>query len=587
MDASSNVESATLLGLPDELFETIIQYLGPTDTVALGRTCKHGHKVTSSALIWRRHCIETWKRWDKRHELEEKLALPPRQIDWSQLFMERSRNDREMLHIFNDLLSTQRCRYQRMEQIATRGLDAVDFLADLENNTPDLAADVLARRFFARAVLGQIRRGRALDIWMRLGRGGQVSLEESLSAYDLFVAAEDSLGGDDLSSRLDAAANRIRTSRGPGEFDQLPGRQKALLVAEFLRASGLVGMPNESHYHALQNNFLHTAFTENSSLPLQSAAIYCAVAQRLGIDAEPSNYPQHVYVGIRLPQDQTSDGEGPAQSEDDYMYLDPWRASEEVETDQLHLRLAQMGVPREEHSQYLGPAPVLEMTLRTGRNIMVSVEEARHRASGEPMSVDLEAAWYSMLWVMVLLGDVDDRAAFVRRRQFIPYLVQHFQSHSPEDIHLMSLVPALFEIQREHLVLVEMLRVSRDADVAELIPKPRNATNAGLQYKIGQYFRHKRYGYDGFVIGWDAHCAASSGWISEMRVDDLPRGRGQPFYNIVADDKSTRYVAEENIQILLEEPPATLVDMAGRYFKRWNSDEMKFESNMLDEYPDD
>jgi hypothetical protein len=46
-------------------------------------------------------------------------------------------------------------------------------------------------------------------------------------------------------------------------------------------------------------------------------------------------------------------------------------------------------------------------------------------------------------------------------------------------------------------------------------------------------------------------------------------------------------VAEENIQILLEEPPATLMDMAGRYFKRWNSDEMKFDSNMLDEYPDD
>ncbi|KAF7541074.1 hypothetical protein G7054_g798 [Neopestalotiopsis clavispora] len=587
--STSNTQSTGLLRLPDELLETIIQYLGPNDTVALGRTCKHGYKVTNSVLIWRRHCMDSWKRWDNSHEFDKKLSQPPPDTDWSQLFRARSQADREMLAIFDELLSTRRHRYQRMEKIAIRGLDAMDVLSGLEFNTPDSAADVLARRFHARALLAQIRRAGALDIWMRLGRGEQVSLEESLGAYDLFVFPEGRLGGGGLSEQFDNVAQRLRSSYAADEFDQLPLRQRAVRVAEFLRAQGLVGMSDETQYHALQNNFLHTAFTEHSSLPLQSAAVYCAVARRLGINAEPSNYPQHVYVVITGPQSHSSDETSPGQSEggEDYIYLDPWRSSEEVAAEQLHLRLAQMSIPREEHERYLGPASVLDMTLRTARNIMVSVEEARHRASSAPFSVDLETAWYSMLWAMVLLGDKDDRTAFIRRRQFIPYLVQHFQAHSPEDIHLMEYVPPLFEIQREQLVLVQMVRVSREADADEIAPKNRDARNAGLQYKIGQYFKHKRYGYEGFVIGWDAHCAATDGWIAEMRVDDLPRGRQQPFYNIVADDKSTRYVAEENIQILLEEPPATLMDMAGRYFKRWNSDEMKFDSNMLDEYPDD
>jgi F-box protein 21 len=54
-----------------------------------------------------------------------------------------------------------------------------------------------------------------------------------------------------------------------------------------------------------------------------------------------------------------------------------------------------------------------------------------------------------------------------------------------------------------------------------------------------------------------------------------------------AEDKSTRYVAEENIEILHESPPVVLMEMAGRYFKRWDDEEKKFVSNIVDDYPDD
>lgn len=53
------------------------------------------------------------------------------------------------------------------------------------------------------------------------------------------------------------------------------------------------------------------------------------------------------------------------------------------------------------------------------------------------------------------------------------------------------------------------------------------------------------------------------------------------------EDESLRYVAEENIMVLEEEPSANLLKLAGRYFKRWDQENKVFISNIKDEYPDD
>lgn len=54
-----------------------------------------------------------------------------------------------------------------------------------------------------------------------------------------------------------------------------------------------------------------------------------------------------------------------------------------------------------------------------------------------------------------------------------------------------------------------------------------------------------------------------------------------------ADDKSQRYVAEENIERSSEAPNENLMQLAGRYFKRWDDATKAFVSNIKDEYPDD
>ena len=403
-----------------------------------------------------------------------------------------------------------------------------------------IAEDVLARRYYANAVLGKIHRNTALEKWLRLQKRQMVSLEEVLGAYDLFV-----LGGrkgdlTDIDHEFDRIANVIR--RRDDGFDGFSIRTKAVRIAEFLRSQELVGNPSEDDYHALRNNFISIALFDevHTSLPLQSVAIYCAVARRLGVNARPSNYPAHVHAVIEAPRDVNLDGKPTTTVQDaepEIMHMDPWRSSEEIPQHQLTLRLSQMGAPSAQHRGYLGATSNLEIALRTGRNIMHSVQEARDRARGmnrSPTYPDLEAAWYSMLWSMMILGDNNTATTLHRRRQCLPYLAEHFQQHFPEDLGLVeTIIMPMFAQEREHQVLMHMVSTNRTGDRNAKAPCRRNDTEKNVEFKIGQHFQHKRYGYEGFIVGWDSNCSADPRWIHQMRVDDLPRGREQPFYNVM------------------------------------------------------
>ena len=53
-----------------------------------------------------------------------------------------------------------------------------------------------------------------------------------------------------------------------------------------------------------------------------------------------------------------------------------------------------------------------------------------------------------------------------------------------------------------------------------------------------------RYNYRAVIYGWDHKCEMSDGWMIQMGVHRLPRGRNQPFYNVLVEDGSNRYAAE-------------------------------------------
>lgn len=643
--------SPPIYRLPDEILEAIVEYLPPAETLACGRTSSRFHTITYEPLVWRRHCVQRWQFWSDHHRLEEKLLLPPAQTKWRQLFKQREKTDGEALHLFNTMLRQQHHRYARMESLAAHGYDIKDVMRRLRDETSDEAEDVLARRFHANAVLGQIHRATALEKWTRLQQRQMVRLEEVLSAYDMFVLSGERGDMKQIERELDRLAACVRAR--DADFDGWSTRRKAVETARFLREQRLVGNPSEENYHVLRNNFISLALFDepHTSLPLQSVAIYCAVARRLGVDAKPSNYPHHVHAVIEPPADYSLDGQYRDPSLDtpneeqhpvETMHMDPWRSSEEVPQETLILRLLQMGAPATQHARHLGSTSTFEVALRTARNIMMSVQDTRARQRGastsSPIPIqdpDVEASWYSMLWSMMLLGDHTPASSLRRRKECLPYFVEHFQTYFPEDIGLIELhLPHLFVGEPEHQYLLQLITTARAADVQKT-PHPRvvqrpvqppqppavslpiipsEPTPLPVKYHIGTHLRHRRFGYEGVIVGWDARCLAEPRWMERMRVNDLPRRSEQPFYNVVyedpavkavyywvltvhrADDRSVRYVAEENIVEIFggEEgrPGMGLMGVAGRWFLRWEENlagvgKGRFVSNLRDEYPDD
>lgn len=70
----------------------------------------------------------------------------------------------------------------------------------------------------------------------------------------------------------------------------------------------------------------------------------------------------------------------------------------------------------------------------------------------------------------------------------------------------------------------------------------------------------------------------------------LPQYRRAALTMYSVEDKSVRYVAEENIEPIapsMAELPERLLATAGKHFKRWDEETRAFVSNIRDEYPDD
>lgn len=355
-----------------------------------------------------------------------------------------------------------------------------------------------------------------------------------------------------ISARLDDLAKCIDTQH-PGFREHSP-RQKAFLIVRYLRAQGLLGLKEGSHYHDLQNNFISIALqhVDHPSLPLISVAIYCCVARRLGLDVQPCSFPFHVLAIVKPASGFDLDGNAVARGHiGELMYMDPYTSNEETPAESLLTRLRAIGTSTSNSGAYMNGSSAADMVLRTGRNIMNSVQVAhQHAIAHQPRGgadhltsvsdfPDTESAFYGALWASLLLGmppgGDGPMAATMNRRQFLPYIIQHFETHFPTDVSLIEryLIP-LFRNFGEHAQLVETIRVMRASDAVAKQVKPRTShVEENVRYKVGQVFQHKRYDYQAIITGWDVECGAGEQWMAQMRIHELARGRHQSFYHVL------------------------------------------------------
>ena len=557
-------ESKSLCSLPNELLVNILLHIEPEDSLSISRTSKRLRQVADEPILWRKHCINSYRHWARRHHFTQKLQSPPQGVDWKALLKERRASDRVINSEFHGILNYTARRIPRIEKIVDFEGDAKDAMLKHVREEHDSELP-LARHFWSKQILHRLGRGEAINTWTSLARGEEMDHALALSAYDVFVLGYDSpVDPSGVDHELQLLADELRSMHP--DWSQLNTRSRALKLAEFLANKDFLGIRDHDHFHNLPNNFISLCLTtqRHEALPIVCAVIYCSIARRVGIKAEPINYPLHVYVSIQAPMGVDLNGK-PSQIVEltqqeyeitetvpgilykvqdseavayrcmpDSMYIDAFRLwDEEVSIDTLKQGLTRLGVSSGYHSAYLRPSSTRELIHRTRNNILESL-----RGHSFPYAEVYKSSIYSTAWVHLVLpaSDAPDHqvTSLAPRRRSLPIICEALRDHCPWDVDLVEThILTLFRNHPEYGSLLDVVQTIRFEDITPQPKQSRRELLKTVKYKVGQVFRHRTHAYTGMIIGWDTRCLQDQEWIDRMEVDRLRGGRNQCFYNVM------------------------------------------------------
>ena len=520
--------------LPTEIIHQILEYVAPT-TIPAVELVSRKFSAVIQPLLWRHFCQVKYHYWSVDRNIEAKYHDEVVKTDWKALYTERYQLECSVDRKINSILSSQSGRLEKVQNITAKGFDAKDALIRHLRASDD-AEDVLARRYHSDAILGSMHRREAVQQWVDLRDDKPVPWERALGAFDLLTLHDGPGDLDGIARKLDELISRL-CLECPG-VEELSPRQRAIAVASFMRRSGFDGISGERDYYDLRNSFIGKALfgDDHSTLPLISAVIFSALAQRVGLDARPCGFPFHVHAVVKSGNGTTLDGFArPESFEGEMMFVDPHRSEEEITLPEMRQKLLTLRLSNENDS-ILVPSVPADMVRRTSRNIITAIQRlsrpSPYRTGNISESGDMDSAFYGALWALLILpeGDLVSRAEQVER--YVPYIMQNVEIKYPWDLSMVEevLLPSLVGTDL-HGNIRETIRTIRAGDAMPKQPKRRTSAEESVSFKVGQVFQHGRYSYAAVIIGWDVECLAGEEWISHMNVDSLSKGRHQSFYH--------------------------------------------------------
>lgn len=397
----------------------------------------------------------------------------------------------------------------------------------------------------------------AIQEWSTLRDGGVLPLERALTCFDMFVLGDregdfDYVGWQymvaqvgklkfsQVSARLDFLARSV-LDQTPG-FGDLTSRQKAKIIALHLKQRILAGVRNDGHNYDLQTNFIGLALQDKDhpTMPLIYVAIYCCVAQRLGLRAQPCGFPFHVLAIIKPLKGFDMDGKAiHSHEEANAMYMDPFRSTYEVPISDLQNRLAAMGLPMAERETLLDSSSTIDIILRTARNIINAIKTpSRHHTTLAPLSsfsINPASARYAAHWALLLLPEKNvPELMGVLRAQYLPDVMGPLRDQFFMDVGLIEpYILPIFRCLRPFVPRDTVGPIRASESEPKTAKRRTPAVCTKVKYRVGQVFSHVRYSYQAVIIGWDVECGATEEWIFQMSVDNLNHGRRQSFYQVL------------------------------------------------------
>ncbi|KAI0969158.1 hypothetical protein F4678DRAFT_474166 [Xylaria arbuscula] len=636
----------SLNSLPDELIHHILHYLSPEQTLAaVALVSRRLSDLAHEPLLWKYYCQTGFRYWQAEHRFHDKVHGSLHDVDWKGLYLLRLKRNSRIARLIDGIVASRVSRLDKTEKICQYGYDAKDFLLT-QCRIDESAEDVLARRYYSCTVLDSIHRGLAIEEWAKYQKftsrrfeqdpsnverlNGGMRLERALGAFDMFMLHDNEGDLDEICELLDDISSRFRAANP--DLDRATTRAKATALARWLHANNMTGLsdPTEETYRYLRNCLIGRALRDDQhpSLPIISSAIYSALASRSGFEAYPCALPNQVHAIVLSPPGVSLDGAilpSEQAEQQQTMFLDPYGSDEEVPTEQIQSLLYRLGIYTG-HEEMLTPTSTDLIVMRTAQNIRASFTS--FRTIDRPLSQlipmielnrgdwarNLQPALYSMIWASIMMVPIlpDNDEVRWDWQQDVRDLLTYFYEYFPEDSWLIEkyVCPMYdtFAAPRRRQSSWELpskrvrdqIRDIRRVDASTRAPRRRSNLADGIRvkFRVGQVFKHKRYDYHGIILGWTTEGAGGiANWEQNSSLRDAWNAYSEPYYRcMVGTDGSDHHIIAEGsieavelhggVEVL---PPEIkdLVPMAGKFFKRWDSENGVFASNLRELFPED
>ncbi|XP_074644009.1 F-box only protein 21-like [Tubulanus polymorphus] len=331
---------------------------------------------------------------------------------------------------------------------------------------------------------------------------------------------------------------------------------------------------NEEDYYDMKNSFIDKVLETRRGIPITLSIIYASIARRLGVLCEPVNFPSHFLLRWK---------EYPADSENSsYSYIDAFDRGKRLSQLDLHSVFPQLfHVLTRQPDSLLAAVEPVKVFERMARNL-VNIARQRDRAGGDAMSLLRNVV---DLFVTICPEDMNMNLLLVR-------ISTHLGINLTQMMERLQTIPMVMgtHMLGELTVTMEQLRYRQvslddDDDQNSVVVKKRKPRSK-VEFSVGLIMRHKRYNYTCVIYGWDEKCESSREWIEQMGVYNLPNKDKQPFYNVLVEDGSNRYAAQENLTHCPQPVEVTHPEI-GKYFRKFTGYCYMMNAEKQAEYPED
>ncbi|XP_072921583.1 F-box only protein 21 [Hemitrygon akajei] len=572
-------EGGGLVDLPEEVLEQIFccPSLSYVDVVSVCQTCRKLHEVCQGrSTVWKHKFRHRWPRLIK-------YCSTTGNYNWREEYRTRYTigwKVREIVDSFSKRFFTKEVPIDGFKDIEALGGPFYFIEDELLSILNEDGRKHLTGKYYSRKILCFLRQQNIMEKLKEFLSSSpeQQKLIEGVVLIDQYCNPLADTSREDILLQLSHITEEVKkvlslmksshpsiTAERDGVFIDLELQQEVLDVMNFVLYKQLKFKGNEDDYYNPMNSYIHQVLRQKKGIPITLCVIYSTISKSLGIHLEPVSFPGHFLLRwCQKPEGSTNML--------DYIYIDAFNNGKRCTAKECeHLSGQKVA------ANFYCSVTIKDVLFRMVTNLF-------HLGKREDSDQSYQLLRNALDLYLTLAPD-DVQYLMLQARLYF-----HLGINPEKVLDILQHIQAVDPLQHGvvgHLVQLTMEQIARKNQTVEVqVKRHTDEKHKGIEFSVGLIMRHKRYGYDCVIYGWDPKCMMGLGWMRTMGVYNLPHGPDQPFYNVLVQDGSCRYAAQENL-IYHSSPMEISHQEVGRYFSEFCGTHYVANEELQIQYPDD